>query len=154
MRVFADTNVIMEMLAGRAQADMVGEIFDWLEDCGCERFISVGSFYTLTFLIEKLFHQQGWQKPELTDELRRILEGIIDEFQISSIGADELVKGVADADFNDLEDSYQYQSAVASGCDIILTINTKDFHKALGNGVEILSPQNFKTKYIDKSLRT
>jgi len=106
MKVFVDTNVVMEMLDSRNEADLIGSIFDWLDNHDIKPYLSVGSFYTITYLSERLLHKQGLTRPQLTGKLRELLIGIIDEFQISSIGSKELLKGVSDEQFTDLEDSY------------------------------------------------
>lgn len=110
MKVFVDTNVVMEMLDSRNEADLIGSIFDW----------------------------------------RELLIGIIDEFQISSIGSKELLKGVSDEQFTDLEDSYQLQSASYADCDILITINTKDFKDYTDSKIKIYSPRLFFKEFIEE----
>lgn len=147
MKVFADTNVIMEMLEQRAQADIVGSAFDVMEEKGWAKFISAGSFYTLTYLAERILHKQGMARPELTVKLREILNGILDKFDVAAIGGEALGEGVNDDNFSDLEDSYQFQAAHESGCDVIVTLNVKDFPSANAYGISIVTPRQFYTKY-------
>lgn len=147
MRVFIDTNLIMEMLEQRAQADIIGNIFDFLESKDWEKAISVGSFYTITYLTERILHKQGWVKPELIAQQRKILNGILDKFIIPVIGEEELSAGVNDEAFSDLEDSYQLQSALSLDCDTLVTINITDFPIDNNYGIEILTPQEFYSKY-------
>lgn len=148
MRVFIDTNVIMEMLEQRSQADLCSNIFDWLDSSGSTGFISIGSFYTITFLSERLLHHQGKKRPELTRKLRLILEGILQEFSIWPSSSKELLEGIHDEDFTDLEDSYQYQAAIASGCSVLITINIKDFDNVKDNKVKVLTPEDFSRMYM------
>jgi len=148
MKVFVDTNVVFEMLAGRQQADTIGMIFDWMEDHHTERFLSLGSFYTLAYLIESLLHQQNEVRPGLTDKLRDILNGILAEFSLSVIGTDNLSEGINDAAFSDLEDSFQFQSALASHCDVLLTINIKDFKHADKANIKVMTPQQFQETFL------
>lgn len=73
------------MLEQRAQADIIGNIFDFLESKGWEKAISVGSFYTITYLTERILHEQGWGKPELIAQQRKILVTInITDFPIDN----------------------------------------------------------------------
>ena len=150
MKVFVDTNVVMEMLDSRNEADLIGSIFDWLDNHEIKTYLSVGSFYTITYLSERLLHKQGLTRPQLTGKLRELLIGIIDEFQISSIGSKELLKGVSDEQFTDLEDSYQLQSASYADCDILITINTKDFKDCTDSQIKIYSPRLFFKEFIEE----
>lgn len=150
MKVFVDTNVVMEMLDSRNEADLIGSIFDWLDNRDIKPYLSVGSFYTITYLSERLLHKQGLTRPQLTGKLRELLIGIIDEFQISSIGSKELLKGVSDEQFTDLEDSYQLQSASYADCDILITINTKDFKDCTDSQIKIYSPRLFFKEFIEE----
>lgn len=52
MRLFIDTNLVTEFLFGRTFADEVAKIFKSVEDGKNSAFISNGSFYTLTYLID------------------------------------------------------------------------------------------------------
>ena len=150
MKVFVDTNVVMEMLDSRNEADLIGSIFDWLDNHDIKPYLSVGSFYTITYLSERLLHKQGLTRPQLTGKLRELLIGIIDEFQISSIGSKELLKGVSDEQFTDLEDSYQLQSASYADCDILITINTKHFKDCTDSQIKIYSPRLFFKEFIEE----
>lgn len=53
MRIFVDTNIISELLEARSQVDYVDRIFAEAERNQWTRVLSVGSLYTLTFLIER-----------------------------------------------------------------------------------------------------
>lgn len=147
MRIFVDTNIIMEMLEQRSQADVISAIFDFVESKGWEKAISVGSFYTITYLTERILHKQGFTKPKLIEQQRRILNGILDKFLIPSIGLEELFAGVNDMSFSDLEDSYQLQSAHAFNCAVLITINITDFPNENDYGIEIVTPKYFYFKY-------
>jgi len=55
-----------------------------------------------------------------------------------------LTNGVLDDSFSDLEDSYQAQSAIASSCEVLLTINDIDFVGLKDNStIQVLTPQQF-----------
>ena len=148
MKVLIDTNIIMEMLEQRTQADLCSKIFDWLDRTGNEGYISIGSFYTITFLSERLLHHQGINRPELTQRLRTILEGVLQEFSIWPASTEELLEGVHDSTFEDLEDSYQYHAAITSGCSVLITINIRDFAKVDTTTVRVLTPQEFKDSFM------
>ena len=141
MKVFFDTNIIIELLENRAQADLVDQIFCLCEQKQWTKFISVGSFYTITYLTERMLHRQQISQPELVKRQRAILCDILSAFEFAPILKTNLQEGVVDTAFVDLEDSYQYQAAIASGCSTLLTINTKDFPK--DSPLKTMSPEEF-----------
>lgn len=112
--------------------------------------LSVGSFYTITFLTERILHQKGFVKPQLISEQRRILLQLLDNFEISYCSSEILRRGVEDQAFADLEDSYQYECASEEKCDVLLTLNLKDFEGVSNdkNNIRILSPSQFISLYL------
>ena len=148
MRIFVDTNIVSELLEERSQVDYIDRIFEKAEQDGWTRVLSVGSFYTITFLTERFLRRQGIGQPQLVEQQRIILNSLLQAFEITDINKEELLSGVADMQFNDLEDSYQYQSATKSNCSILLTINKKDFKNVADGNIQVLSPQDFIESYI------
>jgi hypothetical protein len=64
MRIFVDTNIVSELLEERSQVDYIDRIFEKAEQEGWTRVLSVGSFYTITFLTERFLRRQGnWTAP-------------------------------------------------------------------------------------------
>lgn len=129
MRFFIDTNLVTEFLFGRTYANEVAKIFKSVEDGKNSAFISNGSFYTLTYLIDCNLKKQGFANPDRLAKLRDALNKLLNLFQIAELNVADFVKGVNDFNFSDLEDSYQYQAAKKSNCDFLVTINTTDFPK-------------------------
>ena len=148
MRIFVDTNIVSELLEERSQVDYIDRIFEKAEQDGWTRVLSVGSFYTITFLTERFLRRQGIGQPQLVEQQRIILNSLLQAFEITDINKDELSSGVADMQFNDLEDSYQYQSAIKSNCTVLLTINKKDFKNVTDGNIQVLSPLDFIETYI------
>ena len=57
-------------------------------------------------------------------------------------------KAINDIRFSDLEDSYQHQTALTAGCNILLTLNIRDFKQIADNStISILTPAEFIDKY-------
>ena len=52
MRVFLDTNVILEFFIEREDVRTAAQLFSRLKDEKAELYMSVGSFYTMLFLID------------------------------------------------------------------------------------------------------
>jgi predicted nucleic acid-binding protein len=148
MRIFVDTNIISEFLEARSQVDYVDRIFAEAERNQWSRVLSVGSLYTVTFLIERFLRHNGIGQPQLVELQRSILLPILENFEIKDLDRDILLYGVSDSRFQDLEDSYQYQAAVNAKCSVLLTINKKDFKNVNGDEIVIVTPQEFIEKYL------
>lgn len=127
MKFFIDTNVVLEFLFGRRFANEVGEIFRTIENKENSAYISNGSFYTLTYLIDSNLKRQNFVNPNRLEKLRGSLNALLNLFEIVELNKSDFKDGVNDLEFEDLEDSYQYQSAKKENCDFLVTINTKDF---------------------------
>lgn len=147
MKVFYDTNIILEFLLKRKEGDKVRDILLWSHGNHVEKFLSSGSFYTLTYLIEKYLKNQGIQDTQnRRHELTCILSGLLQEYKI--IGETDWGKAINDVRFSDLEDSYQYQTALNAGCNVLLTLNIRDFKQITNSSISIMTPEEFVNKYI------
>lgn len=144
MNIFLDTNVVMDYLASRGDLESVRRIFRQIEMGEHVAYISIGSFYTITYLTEIFLKNQGFINPERTERLRDILESLLSYVHISGHTKEELLRGVKDAEFTDLEDSYQYQAALTSKCEYLITSNIKDFCGIEYPSLEILLPKDFE----------
>ena len=60
MKLFFDTCAVIEYLCNRQNADSIEKILIKAEKENWECFISVGSFYTLTYLIELNLKHNGY----------------------------------------------------------------------------------------------
>lgn len=147
MKVFYDTNIILEFLLKRKEGDKVRDILLWSHENHVEKFLSSGSFYTLTYLIEKYLKNQGTQDAQnRRHELTCILSRLLREYTI--IGETDWGKAINDVRFSDLEDSYQYQTALNAGCNVLLTLNIRDFKQITDSSISIMTPDEFVNKYI------
>lgn len=147
MNIFFDTNIVLELLADRAQADQVAAIIELCAKNKWNKFLSVGSVYTIAFMTERILHQQGLTKPNLTEKQREIFHDLLDSFEIVSLNSTNIADGADDPSFSDLEDSFQYQSALQADCEILITINIKDFKNADQENIKIMEPNDFMNKY-------
>lgn len=147
MKIFCDTNIIIEFLCQRDQANLIEKILKFEPDNN-QYFISVGSFYTITFIIEKYLRKETELSAEQRlEKLREILLSILSDFSLAPLSLENLREGVEDCKYVDLEDSYQYQAAISSQCDVLLTINKKDFSS--DDNLIVCTPQEYIEKYID-----
>ena len=149
MKIFCDTNVLMEYIQQRRLVQEVEKVLKFAEQNGHQLYISFGSFYTITYLVERYLKMENLDKNSRIEKLRMILNGVLDLFQFALPSPIAMEKGVNDQLFSDLEDSYQAHSALEQGCDMILTIDLKHFCKLIDCGtIEVVDPQLFIEKYL------
>lgn len=149
MKVLVDTNIIIEYLGERQKSSLIERILRHCIQEQCKLYISSGTMYTLAYLTERILHNQGYTKPALTDKQRKIFHTIVQLFNVVPIDSKNISIGVDNEDFSDLEDSFQYQCAVMSDCEVLLTINYKDFQKVASKGfIKILTPEDFILQYV------
>ena len=149
MRLFIDTNLFVEYFSKRCQFLYVRQIFNAIEDKRHEGFISSGSFYTIAYVMEMEMKRNGVKNPEKLKKNRDYLCAVLDLVSIVSANGLGYRNGVMDENFSDLEDSFQYQCAIASNCDVLLTINTPDFKGADKNRIMVMSPEDFVKQYLE-----
>ena len=89
------------------------------------------------------------KNPEKLKKNRDYLCAVLDLVSIVSANGLGYRNGVMDENFSDLEDSFQYQCAIASNCDVLLTINTPDFKGADKNRIMVMSPEDFVKQYLE-----
>lgn len=143
MRLFLDTNILIEYLCGREKAMEVRDLLDVIEDNRHQAFISSSSFCTISYYIEMSLKKNGYHKPEKTEKLREVLNSVLDIVTVLDTNHDHARTATNDICFDDIEDSMQYQCAIKGNCDYIITFNTKDFNKTDSSNIEILTPSMF-----------
>lgn len=143
MRIFLDTNVVMDYLASRGDVESVSRIFRQIEEGKHSAFISIGSFYTITYLTEIFLKNKGLEKTERVKMLRATLESLLVYLNVAGHTKAQLLKGVKDVEFQDIEDSYQYQAALSAKCECLITSNIKDFHDLENPLIDIILPKDF-----------
>ena len=148
MKVFLDTNVILEYLEKRREYQAVNRLLNAVEDGKVKAVVSVGGVYTLTYLIRMELKRQGFHRPEQTMRLRTTLDIIMSMVTAVGISHKHITEAINDTSFDDVEDSFQYQSALQAKCDALVTINLRDYRNADTSNMEILSPTEFVEKYL------
>lgn len=147
MNVFFDTNIVLEFLADRTNAKQVEAVIRLCEEREWAKFLSVGSVYTIAYMTERILHDHGIVRPELTERQRLIYQNLLSSFEIVPLSADKIADGVQDNSFSDLEDRFQYQSALQAECDVLLTLNISDFKNACQESMKIITPRDFLNKF-------
>ena len=141
MKVFLDTNVILELFIEREDVRTAAQLFKRLMDDKAELYMSVGSFYTMLFLIDKYLRKElGLTGDIRIAILRSLALKIVKAISVAGHDSESLLRGVENIQFNDIEDSCQHEAAVTKCCDCIITYNVKDYPHSL---LPVLSPSDF-----------
>ena len=149
MRLFIDTNIIVEYIEHRQQYESVRMILERILKGEYEGLVSQGSVYTLAYLIVRTLTANGIHRPELTERLRQMMAAILQLVEPIGISRTDMLNAIFNHDFNDLEDSIQYQTAAQNRCATLITINIDDYKNADQSRMEILTPSAFVEKYIN-----
>ena len=149
MRVFIDTNIFAEYIFEREQSASVQKIFQAIKEKNIEAFTSSASLYTMAYISEQMLKRKGVHQPEQANQVRKIIESLLQLVQIGNIEHSDMMIGVNDTSFSDIEDSFQNQCALKNGCNYLITINTKDFSKASQNLMKVVTPNEFAALNLD-----
>jgi len=126
MKVFLDTNVILELFIEREDVRTAAQLFKRLMEEKAEMYMSVGSFYTMLFLIDKYLRRElGLTGDVRIATLRSLALKIVKAISIAGHDSESLLRGVENIQYKDIEDSCQHEAAVAKGCDCIITYNVR-----------------------------
>lgn len=147
MRIFCDTNIVTEIIESRQFAPQIIQILR-MSSGRNEFYVSAGGFYTVTYLAERFLKKRGLHNPMRVQETRKALKGLLCYFRIAANDAFTIEEGLDDDAFTDLEDSYQYQAALACHADILLTINVKDFKNVEQRPLQVMTPTEFVERYL------
>lgn len=148
MKLFVDTNIFIEYFEKRLQFDSVRLLFNALEDGIHTGYISVGSFYTIAYIVDQGFKRKGLNKSERIDLVRSVLLQILNLTTVVELNNETLRNSLNNLSFTDLEDGFQYQAALNGECDMLVTLNTKDFKGANPSLIKVVTPQQFVEKYL------
>lgn len=150
MKIFIDTNIILEYLLDREESGTVDRVLLWADEHKCELFISAGTAYTLTYSIDKYLRKECLvYNPERTKQLRDIMKNVFGRYNVASMDSDGFSVSVSDNSFWDLEDSYQWRVALTCNCDVLVTLNVRDFANVRNASYPmlVLTPAEFEEKY-------
>lgn len=148
MKVFLDTNVIMEYLCNRGNYRQAKEILDAAFIKAYEACMSAGCVYTLSYVLARHLKERDIHEPENTKTVRETIDGLMDFISVVDVSHDSIRFGLKDLTFKDLEDSYQYYCAIENSCDILVTFNIKDFTGEHSKYITMMTPKDFVEKYI------
>lgn len=142
MKVFLDTNVFAEYIFERNQFISVQRIFQAIENKEINALTSSATYYTLAYLSEQMLKYKGIHRPELTELVRKIVHSMLQLVPIGTMEQSDMLLGIKDSSFLDLEDSFQYQCALKNQCNYLISINIKDFPNT-SNEIIAVTPNEF-----------
>ena len=148
MIIFLDTNILIELVERKRYSDKVFTILDKCKESGNPLYMSIGGFYTITYLVDRHLRQEGKMNPERLEELKDILKYILTICDIATLTKSGILACLNSDDIIDLEDGYQYQSALNCRAEVLLSINKKDFAHADDSLIKVLTPDEFIAKYL------
>lgn len=148
MKVFLDTNIFMEYTKCRKQFKWVRDIFDAIEDEKLTAVSSVGSMYTNAYLVTLYLKENEIHRPEQVEKLRLILNTFRQIAPTVDCSDETIKEAIDDEQFTDIEDSFQYHCALQHECDVLLTINIKDYKNVLGTKLYVMTPQEFVERFL------
>ena len=118
MKVFLDTNILLDYSLEREKADFAGGILQLGEEGLIELYASYLSFANMGYILRD---HPAPMRYKLVRMMRRPVT-------VLPCDAAQLDAGLQ-TEVKDFEDMLQYQCALAAGCDVVVTNNKKDFHE-------------------------
>ena len=141
MKIFLDTNVILEYFIEREDAATAALLFSTIQEQKHDLYMSAGSVYTMIFLIDRYLKKElGLASDTRVETLRRLVKDVLMTITVAGHDNESMLKAVEDLKYKDLEDSCQHQAAAAACCDYLLTYNVKDYPQAM---LPVLTPTEF-----------
>ncbi|WP_262151101.1 type II toxin-antitoxin system VapC family toxin [Chryseobacterium foetidum] len=131
MKIFLDTNIVVDFLGERAEFYLpAAKIMTLGDQKKIKIYTSSNTVSTAYYLISKY------------ENSKTAMEKIRKFKLLCSIAImdDDVVEKAMNSDFKDFEDAMQYFSAVATECDFIITRNEKDFKNAL---IPVMNAESF-----------
>ena len=141
-KIFLDTNVILDHALDRAFANEAEKILLMSEQSEVNCYISSGSLYTLAYVIEKATKSIVLVRKKLLQYLTFLTPVSNMPYNFES--------ALNDNAFDDIEDAFQYYTALQAGCDFFVTVNIKDFKRGEKKQLPVLKPDDFLLQFPNK----
>ena len=130
-KVFVDTDIILDLLAGREPYyQYAAKLFSLADSGKIEICVSSLTFSNLNYILSKQFSVAQARKKLLTFKTL-----------VTVLSVNEKVVDLAlNSDFKDFEDALQYYSAVENQCEYIVTRNIDDYKNSK---IKVVLPEEF-----------
>nr|WP_295928411.1 PIN domain-containing protein [uncultured Dyadobacter sp.] len=142
MRLFFDTNVLLDHALSRStgQPLEIAYLMFWAEKHNIPVYISPGSLYTFTYVLQK----NGVRG----DDLKMKIEHYLSLLHLCASDRSYFLQGIRSS-FKDTEDAFQYFHGVQAACDHLITCNVRDF-KIHATQIRVFSPAQFLNQVLNK----
>ncbi|KAF2509837.1 type II toxin-antitoxin system VapC family toxin [Flavobacterium foetidum] len=131
MKLYLDTNVILDLILNRAPFfDDIARIVTLYEMGKCELFTSSVSIVNCNYILGKNIDSK-----QVIDNLK-ILRSFCSVLTVSELEIDQSLN----SDFKDFEDAVQYYACLKNDCNFIITRDIKDFKSS---PIPAISPAEF-----------
>ena len=131
MKIFLDTNIILDVLVKREPYYIdSARIWTLIKEKSIQGYISAITINNFYYIIKKLKNSKIAEN---------FIDEILDDFKVVPLTKDILRQSRTIPE-KDYEDSIQYFSAINTGCQFLITRNEKDF---ISTGLNIISPTEF-----------
>lgn len=134
MKVFLDTNVLIDFMAERQGYPAAAALFELAANRKLELTYSALTVANAFYILRKQYTDK---------ELAEAFEMQQSVAEICGVSSQDVNLALKDR-WTDGEDAIQYRSALSSRADIILTNNTSDFQKS---SLAVMTPEEFLDKY-------
>jgi len=130
MRIFIDTNVLIDLLCEREGYEQAGHILALSDNPQCVLYTSVLSIANLAYILRKALYQS--------------LNKLSNRLNISPMTQESFERALS-LEASDFEDALQYYSALQADCEVIITRNKKDFKFS---EIAVCSPDEFLAQFL------
>lgn len=139
MRVFLDTNVLLDLLLGRTGRDNTAYILELGRVETITVYTSVLTIADIAYIARKFMGIR---------DIPEILSTLIHKVSVLPMDSAQIQKALV-SNAVDLEDAFQGECAIAAKCDCIVTNNVKHFKNYQGE-INIFSPSEFLLLFKDR----
>lgn len=112
MKVFLDTNVVMEFLTRQNLYETVRIIMRAAYTGRLTACISTISLSTIAYLLALKLKEKGIHEPEKRKKIRSLLLDLEEYIKVVDFSQEKSKEALQDEDFKDIEDSFQYYCAL------------------------------------------
>jgi len=131
MRVFVDTNVLLDVLAHREPFyDASAQVWSLAELGEVTAYISAISFNNVYYIVRKV------EDKATADRAMRLLRDVFDSVAPDS----KVINQAIDSQFGDFEDAVQFHSATRAKAQFLITRNPRDFPRSK---LPVVTPEEF-----------
>ena len=130
-KIFADTDVCIDLLSNRKPFNAAAEKLFSLADIGkIEVYVSSLSFANIDYVLRSQY--SGHDSQQIIAKFKTL---------VSVLPVDSKTIDLAIAsDFNDFEEAIQYYSAIENGITVLVTRNIRDYKNAT---IKVVTPETF-----------